>query len=514
MTDYLAGVDLGTTGVRCCLFDLQGQKYSEVYHEYGSNYPMPGWVEQDFEQMIDQTFITCRETISKSEIEPERIKGIAFSAQRSCFCPVDRNGKLVRPMISWQDARAQKQIEEVRALISENEYINETGLPLGTTWLLGKILWMRENEPRLYEKIDRIVQCQDLILRAFGGDDWLTDLSCAAFYGVWNVRETQWNDRLLSLFQLQKETFGRPMTSGTQIALVNAEVSKKSGFAIGTPLCVGAGDQNCSVLGMGGVRSGLATITLGTAGLAILSTDRPVSDLGGMFCTNHIVPNMWEIEGLSNAAASSFRWFRDELGLYESLKAKEEGKSVYSLLERQATESTPGSKGILFLPYLASAATPRWNPAARGAFLGMTFAHRRCDLIRAILEGVALEVRDMMEVWKRQKYPVETTRIGGGATKSQTWNQIQADVYGTSVQIVREQETAALGAAILAGVGVGLFSSYAEGVDSMVQISETIEPDESRHQIYEDVYQLYVNAYESLANHGFFDKIAKFQSQK
>jgi xylulokinase len=256
----------------------------------------------------------------------------------------------------------------------------------------------------------------------------------------------------------------------------------------------------------------MATVTLGTAGLAILSLDKRIPGFGGMMITNHAVPGMWEMEGLSNAAASSYRWFRDVVGTHEKELSKTSGRDPYEHLNDLASSTTPGSKGLLYLPYLGAAATPRWNANARSAFIGMSFAHGRAELVRSVMEGVALEVRDMMEGWIQAGVEITSLRLGGGATKSSLWNQIQADVYGRPVETLKTSESTVLGAAILGGVGAGVFGSIKEGVDAMVEVTGKVEPNMANHRIYEEMYQAYAKAYEGLSTSGAFDQLAKIQS--
>lgn len=511
MPAILAGVDVGTTSARCALFDFSGKLLCVAAREYGAEYVRPGWVDQDAALLIERTFEACREAVAASGVSASDIASIGFSSQRSVTCPIDADGRLVRPMISWQDARTAREVEQIAQRISGERYSEITGLPLGTTWILTKLLWMRNNEPDLYRKTVRFVQNQDLILKAFGADAFLTDRCGMGFYGLWDVRNGCWSEELLSLFELEAGQFGEPCPPGTQVGTVPQAVARKSGFAPGTPICVGAGDQNCAVVGMGAVRPGIATVTLGTAGLAILTTDRPVGSVGGMMVTHHALPNHWEVEGLSNAAAASLRWYRDTVGWTEKAAAELDGDSAYCKLDRLAAEALPGSKGLLFMPYLSSAASPRWNPDARASFLGLSFAHGRAELTRAVMEGVVLEVRDMMECWMREGLQVDALRLAGGATRSDQWNRIQANVYGRPVQVMAD-ETTVLGAALLGGVGAGVFGSIAEGVEQMVHAGKEIEPDMNLHSLYNDLYDAYAAAYHALAApDGTYAKLARLQ---
>lgn len=512
MSKYLMGIDVGTTGARSVLFDFEGNPIHSEYQEYGATYPKPGWVEQNMEEMVQQTMAACKAVIAKSGVDPTEIASVGFSTQRSVTTPVDEEGKSVRPMISWQDARTTSEVTEMMALIDAQRYYNISGMPMGTTWIITKVLWLRKNEPETFEKIYKIVSTQDAVLKAFGAEDFYTDLPDMAFYGVWDTPEVKWSQELCDLFGVSPSMFGKPTPPGTQVGTVPGHVAALTGLAEGTPLCVGAGDQNCGVLGMGAIEPGMATVTLGTAGLAIVSLEEPIEGIGGLMITNHVMRGMWEAEGLTNAAASSYRWFRDTVGTFEKNLEQENGKSAFEYLNDLAKDSPVGSNGLLYLPYLGTAATPRWNANARAAFVGLTFAHTRNDMTRAVLEGPVLEIRDIIESWNQAGIEVELLRLGGGATKSHLWNQIQADVYGRPVQTLKVGESTVLGAALLGGVGAGVFDSVEDGVAAMIQVTGQIEPNLQNHAIYEDMYQAYTKAYEGLAGSGAFDQLAKIQA--
>lgn len=512
MTRYLAGIDVGTTGARTALFDLKGNLIASGYCEYGATYPKPGWVEQDLDDMVAKTMESCRITLAKSGIDPKEIGSVGFSTQRSVTVPVDREGRKIRPMLSWQDARTGAEVADMLQRIDAGKYYDVSGMPMGTTWIITKVLWMRKNESEEYKSTYKFVQNQDAVLKAFGADGFYTDLCDMAFYGVWDVGKAQWDDELCNLFEVTPEMFGQPTPAGTQVGVISPYIAAQTGLAVGTPLCVGAGDQNCGVVGMGSIKPGMATVTLGTAGLAILTLDKRIPGFGGMMITNHAMPGMWEMEGLSNAAASSYRWFRDVIGTYEKEQEKHNGHSAYEFLNELAMKAPVGSRGLLYLPYLGTAATPRWNANARSAFIGMSFAHGRPEMVRAVLEGVALEIRDMMDGWMKAGVDINVLRLGGGATKSSFWNQIQADVYGRPVETLKVGESTVLGAALLGGVGAGVFSSIPEGVENMVEVTGQVDPNMANHQIYEEMYQAYAKAYEGLTSSGTFDKLAQIQS--
>jgi len=513
MNQYIASVDVGTTGTRCALIDLGGKIIASEYCEYGAVYLKPGWVEQDADEMIAVAMQVCKATVAKSGIQPEQVAAIGFSTQRSVTVPVYKDGSKVRLALSWQDSRTGAEVADMLKLIDAEEYYQTSGMPMGTTWNVTKMLWMRKNEPELYRKTYKFVQLQDAVLHAFGADDFYTDMGDMAFYGIWDVGKLEFSQKLCRLFDVPPDLFGKPTACGTQVARVTSRIAEKTGFAVGTPICMGGGDQNCAAVGMGSARSGMATASLGTGGLVMVSLDRRIPGFGGLMVTNHAAPGMWEMEALSNAAAGAYRWFRDVVGTAEKQMEGETGRNAYDALNDLAAAAQPGSKGLLFMPYLGSAATPRWNANARASFIGMAFTHGRAEMTRAIMEGVALEVRDMLEGWFKAGVDITSLRLGGGATKSSLWNQIQADVYGRPVETLKTSETAVLGAAILAGVGAGIFQSVQEGVAQMVKVKERVEPNLKNHAIYEEMYKAYVYAYEGLASSGAYDQLARIQAE-
>ena len=230
MARYLAGVDVGTTGARCMLFELDGSVVGGTYREYGAEYPKPGWVEQDSDDLIAKTMEACRATLDRARVDPAEIASIGFSTQRSVTCPVFEDGSPVRPMISWQDARCGAEVAEMGERIDAETFYETTGLPLGATWLLGKILWMRKNEPELYEKTFKFAQNADVVLKAFGADDFHTDVCSTVFYGTWDVKKTAWSEKLMSLFDLSPDRFGKPTPAGTRVGEISADAAKNIGL--------------------------------------------------------------------------------------------------------------------------------------------------------------------------------------------------------------------------------------------------------------------------------------------
>jgi xylulokinase len=509
----MMGIDVGTTGTKTALLSADGRLLATAYREYGCTYPQPGWVEQDAAMLLASTYDTAAEVMRKAGVSPADIAGVSFSSQRCCTLFIGSDGALVRPMISWQDNRTPAEVELIRSAVTDAAFYDTSRLPLSTTWMIAKILWLQRNEPAAWARTSKVIQLQDYLLRGWGSGEYVSDHCDAAFFGCWDTAALRWDDRLLSLAGLSADRLPQPLPSGTRIGAVSESVAARTGLAAGTPLCVGGGDQNVAALGAGVITPGLLSVSLGTGGAVCACVREPFHDPARKtMVTNHVSPGHWLVEGYQAGAASVLRWFRDEIADIESAFARSAGKNTYDLLSERIAKAPAGSRGLLLMPYFASAATPRWNSSARGTLVGMTFAHDRDCLTRAFVEGITLEVYDMLQALVRAGVPFDTVHLLGGPTKSDVWNQIQADIYGHTVCTLCNTDAAVTGAAILAGVGVGLFPDAAAGVASLVKVRRTYDPDPDRHALYGRLYALYQSLYSALTDSGFYDRLAEFQS--
>ncbi len=508
----LMGIDVGTTGTKAAIMDDAGNLIAQAYREYACTYPRPGWVEQDAAMLLDSTFAVAAEALRKSGLAPAAVGSIAFSAQRCCTIAVDRDGRLVRPMISWQDNRTADEIELIRSEVGDDDFYDIVRLPQSTTWMLSKILWLQRHEPEAWARVHKVVQLHDFLLYSWGAADFFVDHCDAAFYGCWETAKLQWSERLLQVGRVRAEQLSTPRAGGERAGGVSAAAARATGLKAGTPLCIGAGDQNAGALGAGVVCPHLLSVSLGTGGAVCACVDHAFHDASRRtMVTNHVMPGLWLVEGYQAGAASVFRWFRDQFAELESAYAKMAGRDTYDILTELISKAPVGSKGLLLMPYFASAGTPRWNSAARGTLLGMTFAHDRYCMARAFIEGITLEVRDMLESLVRAGVTFERVHLLGGPTKSPLWNQIQADVYGHPVCTLVNGDAAVTGAAILAGVGVGVFKDASSGVANLVKMQSLYRPDDSSHERYNALYEVYKNLYAALDSGGIYQQIADFQ---
>ncbi|MGI5950865.1 MAG: xylulokinase [Brooklawnia sp.] len=516
--NYVIGIDTGTTGVKAKIYDLTGKIIAEAYREYGCIFPRPGWVDQDINLLSKSNDEVLREVVSKSGLAPDQIRSIGFSTQRCLHMYVDADGKLLRDGIgiSWQDARCGAEVEWLIQNIGVEEHYDIVGMPPSVVWTSPHIMWMQKHEPEVYARTAKILTCQEWFLHEYGADGYYMDYSNASLYGLMNIRTFEWDLDLCARLNIDPALLPTLVPSGQQVGTLSAEGARRTGLAEGTPLVTGGGDQQCAAVGSGVIAPGLAEITLGTAGVTIAHQDEPRFDPNCRInCSASAIAGerKWISEGLTAAAASSFRWFRDAVGYVGQTVENQGGDSAYEVLNSMVAKVPAGSRGLLYLPYLAGSNAPNFDANARGGFLGLTFAHSTGAMARAVMEGVALETQDVLDFFAQMGTPLDEIRLSGGAVKSQQWCQIQADVYGRPVVALEEGECAVIGAAMLGAVGAGVFSSMQEAVDAMVRTTATYEPNPTLHERYKEIFTLFRAAYRGLADNGFWAGLADFQSR-
>ncbi|MDR0416385.1 MAG: hypothetical protein LBH76_03535 [Propionibacteriaceae bacterium] len=516
---YVIGIDTGTTGVKAKVYDLTGRVMAEAYREYGCVYPQPGWVEQDIHMLSRANEEVLREAIEKSGVNPKDVKSVGFSTQRGLHLYVDADGKILRDGmgLSWQDARCVNEVEWIREELGTEYYYQTTGMPPSIVWSAPHIMWLRKHEPQVFAKTARVVNTQEWFLREMGAKDgWYQDYPNGSLFGLMNARTFEWDAELCAKMGIDMALLSTLVPSGTQVGVVDAAAAARTGLAEGTPLVTGGGDQACGAVGAGVVATGVAEVTLGTSGVAIAHYDEPRFDPGcRIACEASAIAGerKWVAEGLTNAAASSYRWFRDKVGYIGKMVQALGGDVDFDVLNRMAAKVPAGSQGLLYLPYLAGSQTPNFDAEARGGFVGLTFTHDTGALARAVMEGVALEIRDILETFTDMGTQVDEIRLSGGATKSPLWCQIQTDIYRRPTLALKEGECAVLGAAMLGAVGAGVFSSMRESVDAMVQVTSAFEPNEAVGERYDEIFAIFRKVYKSLAEHGVYRDITAYQAK-
>lgn len=516
MGRYVVGIDAGTTGCRTIIFDLSGAEVGQGYQENPLRYPQAGWVECDPQAIIDNCYESTRQAIRTSGIDPAEIISVSFTMMRSSFVLRDKDGGFVRDIIMWQDLRNGEMLPWMRDRLAEHgmdedDLYDITGFPLGQVWPSSKIYWVKKHHPELYDRTETIHSIHALVMNAYGADGYVDDTDDAGWWQIVDADTFAYDEKLADVFGVDVGKYSRNVPSGTVAGAVTRQVAELTGLKEGTPLVVGSGDHQCAAVGLGNLSTGMASLVLGTAGVIVAQSDRPIRDPNRKAHVVGSALHKWEIEGHASAAASSFKWVREAFGHMEKATAAMTGEDCYDLMTRQAAQSKAGSQGLVYIPWLAGASMPFYDANARGAFIGLTFGHTKADVLRAAMEGVCYEMRSMIDGLEATGLPAfEFCRISGGAARSSLWNQMSADIYGRPVETVTATEATALGAAMIGAVGVGQFSDLFEARDAMVHVAERWEPIEANVQRYRDTYGVFLDSYEALKPR-VFPEVAKLQ---
>jgi xylulokinase len=512
---YLAGLDIGTTGVKALITTTSGKVVGIAYREYPCVFPYPGWVEQDVSLMWEKICEATKEVISKTGVPPKSIKSLGISSQRGTFVPVDKHIEPLMASIVWSDARADQELQWIKKEIGEETYHQISGVPLSSMWSYSKMKWYINNARDLWQKTFKFLNGQEYFLYKLGAEDLSTDPASITLNGMLDIDNLDWSQRLCERIGLPMEKLPEMGTPARQVGTVSKKASEETGFASGMPIAIGAGDQQCAAIGAGIVKEGMAEITIGTAMVMVAHIDsRKKDEKRQVLIGGSGIPQKWDMEGLTFTAGAALKWWRDVYAQSERRAAAELDLDVYDIITLEASKSPVGSKGFLFFPCFQGQQTPTYHDQARGGTLGLSFIHDRKDMARAILEGVAFETKMVISAMEEVLgKPFDVLRLSGGGSKSDLWNSIQADIYGRSVERLGVSECTTLGATILGAAGCGIFSSVEEGVVEMVHPSDKIDPDKKNNKLYEEQFQIFRDTFHALLNSGVYEKLASFQKK-
>lgn len=499
MTEIVLAIDAGTTGVRSMLFTKAGEVLGKAYSEYESFFPNPSWVEQDAESWWTQSCVTIKQALSESGISPGRIIGISVTNQRETIVPIDEDGHPLRRAIVWQDRRTVPQCDWIEKELTQDAVYSTTGLTVDPYFSAPKILWVKQNEEQIFKKTHKFLLVHDYLIYRLSGE-FVTDFSNASRTMMFDVRKADWSERILEGLGVPEEILPATVEPGKQIGELTTKASKETGLKEGTPVIAGGGDQQCAALGVGVVKEGMLKSTTGT-GTFLLSHSKTIRLDPGLrvLCSRHVVPDSFVVEASMFTTGSALKWFRDNLGTEEVTVADEKGVNPYDVITEEASQVLPGSEGVIHIPHFVGAGAPNWNPYARGIFAGLALGHTRAHIIRAILEGVSYEIRTNIEVMRELGLPTREVRVTGGAARSETWMQIQANVLRTPIVRTQMEEATAVGSAILAFKGVGVFKSVAQAAEEMVQTLEPLQPTKETRKVYQDGYKTFKSLYSAIS---------------
>ena len=485
---YWMGIDVGTGGTRALLVDDAGTvkaAFTAPHEEMRMDQPL--WAEQRPENWWDAAQIAIRGVLKESGVSGAAVKGIGLSGQMHGLTLLDASDRIVRPALIWCDQRSQPQVDYVNRTAGPAFVLEQTANPMLTGFTLPKLLWVRDHEPKQYERIRKVLLPKDYLRFELTGE-YVSDVSDASGTGVFDVVHRKWAFPLADKLGVDRSLWPSSCESSDVSGRVSAKAAAATGLAAGTPVAGGAGDQAAGGAGNGIVEPGIVSCTIGTSGVVFAHLEKPEYDAKGRvhtFC--HSVRNAWHVMGVTQGAGLSLQWFRNTLAPGVS----------YDALTAEAAKSPAGSQGLYWLPYLMGERTPHLDAEARGGWIGMTAKHTRADLVRAVLEGVAYSQMDCLEIIERMGVTVKSVRLSGGGAKSSFWRQMFSNVFGKRVVTLASQEGSAYGAALLGMVATGAFTSLPEACAATIREVDVVEPD-AEAGVYAEGHKRYQALYPAL----------------
>jgi xylulokinase len=485
---YVLGLDVGTGGSRALLIDSSGAiagAATEDHEAFSS--PQAGWAEQHPEDWWRAGRLAIRKAVEAAGARGDQIACVGFSGQMHGAVMLDAGDTVVRPALIWCDVRTQRQCDDLTRRIGRERLIQMTSNPALTNFTLTKLLWVRENEPQAWNRVRSIMLPKDYVRFMLTGEKAM-DVADASGTLMLDVARRRWSDEMIDAAGIDRSMLPALFESPAICGSVSKQGADATGLRKGTAVVAGAGDQAAGAIGMGIVAPGAVSATIGTSGVVFAATERPALDPKGRlhtFC--HGTPGRWHVMGVTQAAGLSLRWFRDHFA-----------RESYDVLTAEAAAVPPGSDGVLWAPYLMGERTPHLDPNARGVLAGLTASHTRAHVVRAILEGVAFSLKDSLTILESIGVRVERIRVGGGGARSPLWRQIQADVYGREVEVVKADEGAAYGAALLAGVGAGMWPGVEAACDATVEVGQRVAPVAAHVDLLRERYEAYKRLYPAM----------------
>ena len=490
---YILAYDLGTGGNKAVLYTSEGELLTKTFVSYDTVYPQPGWAEHNPLDWWKSIIESTDALIGKSNINKKDISCIAISGHGMGIVPVDKKGNLLRKTTPiWFDSRAMAQTTQVMDKVGYENWYQITGAGLrAENYAAFKIMWYRDYEKDMFNKTYKFLGTKDFINMKMTGE-FLTDYSDASFSGIFNLKRLDYDNEILAATGIPREKMPDLFPSIHVVGELLPEAAEKLNLIKGIPVVLGGHDVPCTAVGAGNVTSGRIYNYIGSSAWISVASEKPL--LGKRVKTYngaHVIPGMYTSQVAIYAAGASYQWLRDNICQEELANAKKTGKDVYYLMDKKASESPPGSNNLIFVPGLMGGGTIHPNPNIRGAFLGLTLSHKKKDLIRSAMEGIAFDLRLALDEFKKMGVKINEIRIVGGGSQSKLWRQIFSDIYNTKIIFTNVgQETAALGAAAIAAVGTGLWKDFTI-IDKITEVLDISTPNKVNNAKYERILDVY-----------------------
>ena len=485
----LLGIDLSTTGAKALLIDETGRVVSSATTPLSLSTPRDLWSEQEPLDWWEATTNSIRQALASADEPRQKVAAVGLTGQMHGLVVLDRERQVLRPAILWNDQRCGAECDEIRARVGRGRLVQITGNDALTGFTAPKILWLEQNEPEIFRRIKHVLLPKDYIRYKLTGA-LAMDKADGSGTMLFDLRKRTWSPEILESLNLPADWFPQTFEGHEKTSEVNQEAAEVTGLSAGIPVVAGGGDQSAQAIGVGVVRPGTIAVTLGTSGVVFAATESPLIEPQGRlhaFC--HAVADRWHLMGVMLSAAGSLQWYRDRFA---------SDRSFADLVDEAANVSS-ASDSLIFLPYLSGERTPHPDPFARGAWIGLTTRHDRAHLTRAVLEGVAFGLKDIFELMKGVGLgSIEQIRVSGGGAKSSLWRQILADILEAELVTVNTTEGAAFGAALLAGVGAGVWPEVDTACAKTIVVNDHVSPQRDSRDRYRSLYEQYKNLYPTL----------------
>lgn len=491
---FLIGIDIGTTGCKIGLFSTDGKIIQKAYHEYGTIFMNNGWAEEIPQVWWEDICSGIHDVLHESGIDSTLIAGLSISCTNALI-PVDRNGNPLHNAIMQMDNRSQEQVDKIVQIFGDEKLLDiaSNRAAPGTCWA-PVILWLKENRTDIYNKIYKFLSPTGFIVQKLTGK-FTIDFSRASTTLLFDVKNCCWSTEICNQIGISENLLPDLFAGDNIIGHVTAEAAKITGLAVGTPVAVGVMDTVSAMVGAGVIHPGELLIIMGTVSRCCYRTVNPIFD-DRMINAAFMSSSTWFSLAPSNGCGISMRWFKETFCEYETQYAKESGLSPYMLIDKASEEVSPGSNGLIYLPYLNGERSPVWDHSARGVFFGFSSSHKKAHFSRAIMEGVAYSIKQNLDIIEKiDGVNVKEVKLCGGCSSSYIWRKIIADVLGKTVRTVENTDTEALGSALIAAKGVGILIDYDEISTLVNLLPEIIEPDPKNTSIYNRYYKVYKNLY-------------------
>ena len=500
---YILAHDLGTSGNKAALFTLDGDLLNSNVKGYSTSYFNNNWAEQNPQDWWNAVCLSTQELVR--EIDLSEIAAIVFSGQMmGCLC-VDAKGNPLRNHMLYCDQRATDEEKDILQKIGPKDFYHITGHRVSSSYSAAKLMWVKKNQPGIYKNTFKMLHAKDYINFKMTGN-MVSDVTDASGTNLLDLKTLSWSPRLVDISGIDPAKLPELVPSTAVIGELRKDAAEAMGLAPGIPVVAGAGDGLCAGVGVGSIQEGVTYNYLGSSSWIASTSKAPVYDEEmRTFVWAHAVPGFVHPCGTMQTAGSSYSWLKNEIAKIENVEAKQRGVSPYEIINSLIEKSPPGAKGLIYLPYLLGERSPRWDPDAKGAFIGITMEHRREDIMRAVLEGVTLNLGIILEIFKKQ-IPIEEVIVIGGGAKGRVWRQIMADIYDTDILMPTHlEEATSMGAAVIGGVGVGEFKDFSV-IDRFLSIKQRTNPVPEHRDVYNNMKPIFNDCYSSLKD--IFSKLS------